>query len=251
METNASIPSDTIAVLEDTKHFQLQITNQVKFAKFSLTKNNRTTFTVQDAVEKATQKIRKIKQFNSTELGDTGRMTFHEIAMKGGTIIVNVHWNCFFWWLQDNQEFFNRNCDPTISFDLIVERPNEMIGRFVHKPEYNGLGDKMTRDLYKVYGIWFKFSVASDVSRFSLMKTLQVLLVGLVSIKVSDRIFEFVASLRIWKFCNFQCSEILLSKEFENAQYVDIPETPREHKEYKNASENGTDLEAARVLAVK
>ena len=122
VETNASIPSDTIAVLEDTKHFQLQITNQVKFAKFSLTKNNRTTFTVQEAVEKATQKIRKIKQFNSTELGDTGRMTFHEIAMKGGTIIVNVHWNCFFWWLQDNQEFFDRNCDPTISFDLIVER---------------------------------------------------------------------------------------------------------------------------------
>ena len=25
--------------------------------------------------------------------------------------------------------------------------------------------------------------------------------------------------------------------EFENAQYVDIPETPREHKQYKNASE--------------
>ena len=82
------------------------------------------------------------------------------------------------------------------------------------------------------------------------MKTLQVLLVGLVSIKVSDRIFEFVASLRIWKLCNFQCSEILLSNEFENAQYVDIPETPRENVQYKNASETGTDLEAARVLAV-
>ena len=71
-------------------------------------------------------------------------MTFHEIAMKGGTIIVNVHWNCFFWWLQDNQEFFSRNCDLTISFDPIVQRPNEMIGRLVHKPEYNRLGDKMT-----------------------------------------------------------------------------------------------------------
>ena len=96
-------------------------------------------------------------------------MTFHEIAMKGGTIIVNVHWNCFFWWLQDNQEFFSRNCDLTISFDPIVQRPNEMIGRLVHKPEYNRLGDKMTRDLYKVFGIWFKFSVASDVNQFSLM----------------------------------------------------------------------------------
>ena len=39
--------------------------------------------------------------------------------------------------------------------------------------------------------------------------------------------------------------------KFENAQYVDIPETPREHKQYENASENGTDFEAKGVLAVK
>ena len=44
---------------------------------------------------------------------------------------------------------------------------------------------------------------------------LQVLLVGLVSIKVSDRIFEFVAS---------RINSTLLSKAYKDAEYIDIHE---------------------------
>ena len=43
----------------------------------------------------------------------------------------------------------------------------------------------------------------------------QVLLVGLVSIKVSDRIFEFVAS---------RINSTLLSKAYKDAEYIDIHE---------------------------
>ena len=60
------------------------------------------------------------------------------------------------------------------------------------------------------------------------MSTLQVLLVELVSVKVSRRIFEFVAS---------QSSDVLHSREFETAQYVDAPGPAQERKECKYASE--------------
>ena len=199
VETDASIPSDTVAVLEDTKHFQLQITNQVKFSKFLLFGSSIQTFTVQGAVQEAINNLIKCDQcqLNSDQVPHIGRikmsstlrpnkssvetgdsqLSYHDIAMKGGIVTVNIHWSCFLWhtksWRYNN--YFSENCAPTTSFGLMPFLHAEMTdGRFVHKPIYTGHGAEMTRDLYKTYGIWFRFYVSSDVGRFNLMQTLQV-----------------------------------------------------------------------------
>ena len=289
VEANASLPSDTVAVLEDTKHFQLEIRNHVQFSNFVLDWGIRRIFTVQEAVEEAIRNFLKCKRcqtyayrvsdildgnwglqkdsdanhatkttkapsmpkttkapsrrFNSLKIHSpssrskskpspstinpkesTGnsQLTYHDIAMKGGVVNVNIHWNCFMGLLTRNsQEYFRKNCLPTISFELMPShRPGgfkdpERKGRFVHKPDHNGHGATMTRDLYKTYGIWFRFYVTSDVSRLSLMNTFKVLFVGLMMVKLSDKIFKFLAP----KMC---CKATLHSEQYKKARFIDI-----------------------------
>ena len=281
VEANASLPSDTVAVLEDTKHFQLEIRNHVQFSNFVLDWGIRRIFSVQEAVEEAIKNFLKCKRcqtyayrvsdildgnwglqkesanherktskppsrnFNSLKIPSpsnqrrskpspstshikpketTGRsqLTYHDIAMKGGVVNVNIHWDCYMGLLTRNsQEYFRKNCLPTITFDLMPShRPGgfkdpERKGRFVHKPDHNGHGASMTRDLYKTYGIWFRFYVTSDVSRLSLMNTFKVLFVGLLMVKLSEKIFKFLAP----KMC---CKATLHSKEYRRARYIDI-----------------------------
>jgi len=279
VEANASLPSDTVAVLEDTKHFQLEIRNHVQFSNFVLDWGIRRIFTVQEAVEEAiknflkckrcqtyayrvsdildgnwglqkdsntsTNHVRKTtkaprKNFNSLKIHSPSNrrmskpspstlptkpretLTYHDIAMKGGVVNVNIHWDCYMGLLTHNsQEYFRKHCLPTISFDLMPShRPGgfkdpERKGRFVHKPVHNGHGATMTRDLYKTYGIWFRFHVTSDVSRLSLMNTFKVLFVGLMMVKLSGKIFKFLAP----KMC---CKATLHSEEYKRARYIDI-----------------------------
>ena len=135
---------------------------------------------------------------------------------------VNIHWGCYMGLLTGNsQQYFRKNCLPTISFELMPSHrpggfkdPNRK-GRFVHKPDHNGHGESMTRDLYKTYGIWFRFHVTSDVSRLSLMSTFKVLFVGLMMVKLSDKIFKFLAP----KMC---CKAVLHSEEYKKARFIDI-----------------------------
>ena len=283
VEANASIPSDTVAVLEDTKHFQLEIRNHVQFSNFVLDWGIIRVFTVQEAVEEAIKNFLKckrcqtyayrvsdildgkwghrkdsvtpapsvrtttkapLKKYNFLKIqGPSNRkrskatspfkpkpkeptgssqLTYHDIAMKGGVVNVKIHWDCYMGLLTRNsQEYFRKNCLPTISFDLMPShRPGGFKdparkGRFVHKPDHNGHGADMTRDLYKTYGIWFRFYVTSDVSRLSLMNTFKVLFVGLMMVKLSDKIFKFLAP----KMC---CKATLHSEEYKRARYIDI-----------------------------
>ena len=120
-----------------------------------------------------------------------------------------------------SQEYFRKHCLPTISFTLMAShRPQgfkdpRRAGRFVHKPDHNGHGEATTRDLYKTYGIWFRFYVTSDVSRLSLMSTFKVLFVGLCMVKLSDTIFKLLAP----RMC---CKSNLHSTEYKRARYIDI-----------------------------
>ena len=62
VEANSSLPSDTIAVLEDTKHFQLEIRNHVQFSNFLLDWGIRRVFSVKEAVEEAIKNFSKCKR---------------------------------------------------------------------------------------------------------------------------------------------------------------------------------------------
>ena len=62
VESNSSLPSDTIAVLEDTKHFQLEIRNHVQFSNFLLDWGIRRVFSVKEAVEEAIKNFSKCKR---------------------------------------------------------------------------------------------------------------------------------------------------------------------------------------------
>ena len=279
VEANASLPSDTVAVLEDTKHFQLEIRNHVQFSNFVLDWGIRRIFTVQAAVEEGIKNFLKCKRCQTyayrvsdildgnwglqkdsdtnharkttkapskrfkrspssrrrskpspstlrhtkpKETTGSSPLTYHDIAMKGAVVNVNIHWDCYMGLLTRNsQEYFRKNCLPTISFDLMPShRPGgfkdpERKGRFVHKPDHNGHGASTTRDLYKTYGIWFRFHVTSDVSRLSLMNTFKVLFVGMMMVKLSDKIFKFLAP----KMC---CKATLHSEQYKRARFIDI-----------------------------
>ena len=263
LETGKSVASSTKAILEDTKHFHLQIRNHVQFSMFGLDWGIRQEFKVQDVVEEAIKSFNKCKkcklyygrvsEFWDGVLGDAddqpqttstttsttkkptkrtkrflrrttkktmakqtvkttpiprrgqkakvpaGEVTYHDIAMKGAVINVEIHWSCYMGILRgSSQSYFRKNCLPKISFVLMPShRPDgfkdpERKGRFVHKPDHNGHGASTKRDLYKTYGIWFRFYVTSDVSRFSFTNTFKVLFIGLGLVKLNDVIFKWL-----------------------------------------------------------
>ena len=75
---------------------------------------------------------------------------------------------------------------------------------------------KHTRDLYKTYGIWFRFYVTFKVGRFDLLNTLKILLVGFGSVKVCDIIFNFLVE---HIFPKTRCFPVLKCDEYEKARH--------------------------------
>ena len=286
LETGKSLASSTKAILEDTKHFHLQIRNHVQFSMFGLDWGIRRDFNVQDVVEEAIKSFNKCKkcqlysgkvsEFWDEVLGDAddstttkkparrtkrslkrttkqampkrtvkttpiprkgstakipvSDVTYHDIAMKGAVINVGIHWSCHMGILRgSSQSYFRKHCLPKITFILMPShRPDgfkdpERKGRFVHKPDHNGHGASSKRDLYKTYGIWFRFYVTSDVSRFSFMNTFKVLFIGLGLVKLNDVIFKWLAP----KLC---CKTKLHSEEYRKARYMDIEDDDFENE---------------------
>ena len=138
VERNISLPSSTVAVLEDTKHFQLHISNHVQFSNFGLDWGIRRTFTIKGIVEEAIKNFKKCKpcqtyayrvsnifdvlvgeatiaktlttpenrrkqsgkrkltqnsmrHTKSDQIPSNNNITYHDIAMRGGVINVNIH----------------------------------------------------------------------------------------------------------------------------------------------------------------
>lgn len=239
LETGDSVPSSTKAILEDTKNFQIQVSNHVQFTKFNLDTGHRANFFVGNVVEEAIKRYNNCKRCNSysawvsdlveSYMGESttpspkkaslkSNITYHDIAMKGAVINVKIHWSCYMGLRGSSQRHFRKHCEPTFTFHLMPSResfkdPNRK-GRFVHKSDHDGRRNTR-RDLYKTYGIWFRFHVTSDVSRFNLINTFKVLFVGLGMLKIFHIVFDFLAP----KLC---CKRQLESEEYQKARVIDI-----------------------------
>lgn len=237
LETGDTIPSSTKAILEDTRNFQLHISNHVQFTQFNLDSGHRANFFVGNVVDEAIKRHNNCKRCNSysawvsdivdgymgttprpKKLSSKSKITYHDLAMKGAVINVKIHWSCYMGLRGSSQTYFRKHCEPTFTFHLMPSRQNfkdlKRIGRFVHKSDHDGRRNTR-RDLYKTYGLWFRFHVTSDVSRFNLINTLKVLAVGLGMLKVFHLVFDFLAP----KLC---CNKKLESEEFLQARYIDI-----------------------------
>jgi len=239
LEPSPSIPSSTKAILENTKNFQIEIINEVQFSQFHLDGASRANFFIGNVVEEAIKRHNDCKRCRSYKAwvsdiidGYMGRptdptprktkhkkITYHDIAMKGGLINVYINWSCYMGLQGSSQTYFRKHCKPTYKFDLMPSQESykdiNRQGKFVHKSDYDGRRNTK-RDLYKTYGIWFRFFVTSDVSRFDMMNTLKVLFVGLGLVKVSYIIFDFLAPKL---FC---CNKKLESEEYLKVKYIDI-----------------------------
>ena len=142
LETNISLASSTMAILNNTGHLKIEIDNHVQFTQFNLDRRSYKSFTVEETVVEAMTRLncRKNCKKNCKKhcLGDYAKhtklyekqkeeetdLTYKDIAIRGGIIDVHIHWSCYLGSTQialfGELASAEEKCkDPTFKFILI------------------------------------------------------------------------------------------------------------------------------------
>ena len=108
--------------------------------------------------------------------------------------------------------------------------------------DHDGHGEASTRDLYKTYGLWFRFYVTSDVSKTDGLNIFLVFALGFGFWSTVDFLFR----------CLAPCySKPLTSERFEEAQYVVISEQNLEGSDNQVDTQEGEEEEAGAAREVR
>ena len=141
LETNISLASSTMAILNNTSHLKIKIDNHVQFTEFNLDRQTDKAFTVEETVVEAITRLhcRKNCKKNCKKhcLGDYAQLvnsfkirkeektdlTYKDIAIRGGIIDVHIHWSCYLGWTQtalfgELASAEDKCKDPTFKFIL-------------------------------------------------------------------------------------------------------------------------------------
>ena len=223
------LPSSSIAVFNDSRHFTVTIHNSVYFPKLNLFITNNQTKSVGfwKPENELTQHSRSFVIENLVDNADkhknTRNTTFDDVAKKGAVIRVEIEWECFVWFwflVSPSDEWVRTNCLHTTK-SFVLEREWFRTNAHYHKIEEN----TWQRMLHKTYGLNFKVEVTYKVSRFSLIKVILLLVAG-GSILGACELFFWIIFSGCWccdhsGTCGYNSSStvrVLNSKKYKDLQ---------------------------------
>ncbi|XP_058239617.1 P2X purinoceptor 5 isoform X2 [Hemibagrus wyckioides] len=159
----------TVPRLGKAENFSVYIRNFVRFPKFDFSKSNvlpssNHTYLKSCYYDKVHHPFCPI--FRVGDLVEWTGHRFQEMAVKGGSIVVGIEWNC------DLDKDYS-NCIPKYSFTRMDTSKGSNISgyNFRFARYYKDTEGNAYRSLFKVYGIRFDILVNGEAGKFSIIPT--------------------------------------------------------------------------------
>ncbi|GAU96409.1 hypothetical protein RvY_07861 [Ramazzottius varieornatus] len=174
--------------------------------------------------------------FKIVDIVSFANESFHQLAVRGGVIAFNIHWDC-------DLDLSVELCLPNYHFRRLDNEKDKIAKgwNFRHAYYYQDMHGNMRRDLIKSWGIRFVFNVQGVAGKFSAVNFWMNLGSGIGLLGIASLVCEFILMKCI------QPTDSLMRQKFLQLKDIKEPASQSSGLFYRNNRNDASFLDGAAV----